>query len=119
MGKHATQTVAKGAMQSHTQGTGHPLTKVEKIGLAAGLAEKSAAAAEFFKFGKAEWAEFLSLWDEEGIDDFLLILNEEKSMLEDIEKTAARKKQVNKTRLEQRFEKIRTEAEQLTTGKNG
>jgi hypothetical protein len=110
MGKHATH--------SATQNASHPLTKAQKVDLASDLAEKSAAAAEFFKFNKTEWAEFLSLWDEEGLDDFLLILNEEKSMLEDIEKTAARKKQVNETRLKQRFEKIRTEAEQLTTKDN-
>ncbi|MFA5793264.1 MAG: hypothetical protein WC897_05380 [Candidatus Gracilibacteria bacterium] len=89
-------------------------SKKDKINELAGLAVNSQTLKNFLELSHVGWVQFLELWDEEGIDDFLLVLKEEKSMLADVSNKALRKHKINETRLKQRLEKIVVEANNLT-----
>lgn len=54
-----------------------------------------------------KWATWIRLWDEDTLNTALLLVQEEESMRRDVAVTAERKKNVNKTRLLQRIEKMR------------
>ncbi len=77
------------------------------------LLVKSEAFNSLLRFDKGQWEQFLSRLSDQQLDDLLLILDEEASMLREIDKEAARKHKVNETRLRQRFEQRHLEAEQL------
>ena len=79
------------------------------------VADRLSSSKAFMKcvaLSAAEWAGILSELDEEKIDGFTLLLDEEKSGLEDIEKERKRKHTSNKARYLQRLEKLRITAEQ-------
>jgi len=63
-------------------------------------------------FTASEWAGILAELDDEKVDGFTLILDEEDSGHEEIEKERLRKHASNKARYLQRIEKLKLSAEQ-------
>lgn len=90
--------------------------KVKKL---ASLAAKSETMKRYMDGSLDKWEEFFSFWDEDGVDAFILVLEEEKNLLDEAEKETARKLQVNETRLKQKLQKITVDASNLTNKDNG
>ena len=91
--------------------------KKQKIEEAAKKMAASPAFSDFMTLKPEQWAVFLSNIDEQGVEDCLLILKEEADTYDEIEKKAAKRHEVNKTKLLHRLEKVRTEAQLLTRKK--
>ena len=93
-------------------------SKEEKIAIvSAGLA-KSAAFKRNIDLPVGKWAGILADLDEEQIDDFLLILNEEQEMLMGNKKTESRKIAISKARYLQRLEQLKMTSERADDNLN-
>ena len=87
------------------------MSRVEKIQFAAdGLAE-SPAFKRNVQMPAYLWAMMLETLDEEKIDGFLMLLDEENGLYKDIEEKDEKRKVKNGTRYLQRLERIRVTAE--------
>jgi hypothetical protein len=87
----------------------------EKIKKLAEMLAKSKGAAKIEKLSAEQWEYLLKLMDEDTVNDFALIANEEKEMNEDVIREVKRKKEINKTKLFQRQEKLKVQAEQFAS----
>ncbi len=85
----------------------------EKVKRLAKLLAGSKATARLMKFSEEEWMNLLEGTSGKMLDEGLMILDEEQDMYEEVGKERIRKKKVNKTRLLQRTEKLKVQAEEL------
>lgn len=91
-------------------------TREQKLERALHLVQKSGGLKTLpLKLNSNQWAGVLKDMDEKTMDDLLLILEEEHELRTLAESTAARKHQVNDTRLLHRLEKLKLSLEQVSS----
>ncbi|OGJ44652.1 hypothetical protein A3J23_00020 [Candidatus Peregrinibacteria bacterium RIFCSPLOWO2_02_FULL_48_14] len=86
--------------------------KSAKIERASTMLEKSPAFQLVLPMSAEEWAGVLAKLDEDKIDDYLLILDEEKGTHLELKKEEKRKLQTNRTRYLQRLERLKVKAKE-------
>ena len=89
------------------------MKKDEKIQIASQLLPVSPGMQANIVLSVNEWAGILQQIDEDKIDDLLLLLEEEGSMMSEIEKETKRKTEVNTAKYLQRLEQLKMRAESL------
>lgn len=100
-------------MQTGAQNNGMQNGKQEKVNRAAEMASVSQTMADVMPLNLSTWAGILSRLDEEKVDEFLLILEEERGMFADVEAKAERKREANRGKYLQLLENLKITMEQL------
>lgn len=89
------------------------LKKDEKIKIASQMLPQSPGMQANIVLSANEWAGILQQIDEDKIDDLLLLLEEEGSMISEVEKETTRKMEINTAKYLQRLEQLKLRAESL------
>ena len=93
--------------------------KSVKIERASAMLEESPAFRLVQPMNAGEWAGVLAKLDEDKIDDYLLLLDEEKVTHLELKKEEKRKLQSNRTRYLQRLERLKVKAKESINKTDG
>jgi|GEM_PF-4437183 len=100
-------------MQTGTSNNGAQGGKQEKVNRAAEMASVSQTMADVMPLNLSTWAGIFSKLEEEKVDEFLMILEEEHGMFADIDAKAGRKRLVNQKKYLQLLENLKITMEKL------